>query len=501
MNIRLILKRSALLLLPMFALLVGCNEQDPDTISVTDGYVLSEAGEEISVLNVASEAGWYTVYPSTDTWSVVSSEDWCVPNRDNCLSYESNKSLDLYIYGTDHANYGLASGEDSRIAFVTFTHGKAEYTFIVSQGKSSDYITLYPGEATVGYESSTFNVCVAASASWEAYSAVSWADVTFDVDKNLMTVTTEENPSEEPRSTEIVVMFETVSGSSVNTLSEKFVLTQEGRNPSYVTAGVSEYTFAAEPTADLSTTLSTNIYNASFTVSSNQTWCSYTLTDDELEISVEYNELVASRDAKISITAVSEDGTTTATSEIIIYQVGVDSPSISLGTASYTFDSKEYVDQTASYSAVGAMSVSATVDWITDIDATTSGVTYTVAENTTDKDRTATITITATKGGESVSEVITITQTAEILTLTVSTNDIYVDYTGEAITITAASNGSVEFVDTNSTWCIGADGVYTVEKNDTGYERTCTITVVATLDDQTLIETVTVTQGCISYDL
>ncbi|MFI3315550.1 MAG: BACON domain-containing carbohydrate-binding protein, partial [Rikenellaceae bacterium] len=357
MNIRLILKRSAqLLLVPMFAFLVGCSEQDPDAITV-GSVSATEGGDAISVLSVSADGGKYTVYPSTDTWSVVSSAAWCVAQRDKCETYDSDKSLELYIYSASDATYGMEDGDLSRFAIVTFTYGAASYEFLVAQGKSDDYIVFYPDAATVGYEASTFTVSLLSSvdsSNLSINSSASWATVTFD--NGNVKVEVAENTSEESREA-VITVYIVVDGSDYsNPVSNTFTLTQEGRNPAYVTASISEYTFAAATDLSYDATLSSNISGVTYSATSNQTWCTPTISGETLTLTADANTLTSSRDAAtVTITATSEDGTVVETTTITVYQVGVDMPSISIGTTSYTYGAAALDSETISFSAVGTV--------------------------------------------------------------------------------------------------------------------------------------------------
>ncbi len=502
MNIRLILKRSAqLLLVPMFAFVVGCSEQDPDAITV--GSVSDSDGDNVSVLSVSADGGKYTVYPSTDSWSVVSSEAWCVPQRDFCKDSSSDKSLELYIYSASHDTYGMEDGVLSRYATVTFTYGAASYSFLVAQGKSDDYIVFYPDAATVGYEASTFTVALLSSAdsnSLTINSSASWAEATFDADNNVE-IEVDENPSEESR--EAVITVYIVSGSDYsNPVSKTFTLTQEGRNPAYVAASISEYTFAAAADLSYDATLSSNISGVTYKATSNQTWCTPIINGETLTLTAEANELTSSRDAAtVTITATSTDETVVETTTITVYQVGVDMPSISIGTTSYTYGAAAATAESISFSAVGTVTAGVDADWVTDLAADASGATFSLEANGTSAARTATITVTATQGGESVSQTITITQEYDVLVLDVTPSVIEVYAAGEAIVFTAASNGTIEWIDSTATWISGTEGQYTVAANDTGVTRTTTIIVTATLGtEQQITKELTVIQYATTYE-
>ncbi|MFR9594008.1 MAG: BACON domain-containing carbohydrate-binding protein, partial [Rikenellaceae bacterium] len=449
MNIRLILKRSAqLLLVPMFAFLVGCSEQDPDAITV-GSVSATEGGDAISVLLVSADGGKYTVYPSTDTWSVVSSAAWCVAQRDKCETYDSDKSLELYIYSASDATYGMEDGDVSRVATVTFTYGAASYMFLVAQGKSDDYIVFYPDAATVGYDASTVTVPLLSSVESKNLtinSSASWAQASLNSDDNVE-IDYDENPSEESREAVITVNIVSTSDYS-NPVSNTFTLTQEGRNPAYVTASISEYTFAAATDLSYDATLSSNISGVTYSATSNQTWCTPTISGETLTLTADANTLTSSRDAAtVTITAKSSDGTVVETTTITVYQVGVDMPSISIGTTSYTYGAAALDSETISFSAVGTVTYGVGADWLTVSDAANDGVKFSLAANGSSAARTTTITITATQGGESVSETITITQEYEVLVLDVTPSVVEVYADGEAIVFTAATNGTVEWIE------------------------------------------------------
>ncbi len=509
MNIRLIFKRSAQLLLPMLMLLVSCNEQDPDSIvaySVTD----AETGEAIDVLTVDSEGGFYTVAPSTDSWSVVSDSEWCLPQKDQCLFYETNKNLTLYIYGVDSSEYGMSDDDgDYRVAFVTFTYGSADYKFMVVQNRSDNYITLIPGSKEVAYTASSFYIGVDASAEWEAYAPASWVTVEkVDGSSTTLKVSVAENPSEEERTATITVLFSSTEGNAVDSTSKTFELTQAGRSTSYVAADITEHTFVAESAVAKVVTVESNLYNPSYTVTSNSPeWCTVTTIDENLEFTISAttdNPSVASRDAVLTITATSEDGTITVDTTVNVYQAGLAEPTIYMGVTSYTYGSAATATlESISYIAVGDITAGTSESWITDVDADNAGVEFKLTENTTGEDRVGTITITASQGGKSVDQVITITQTGDALYLTVSSNYIPVEYNSDVINVVAESNGTtVTYTVSDTSWCVATTNVgeYTIYENTTGYERECTITVVAKMSGQEdKVETVTVYQAATSF--
>ncbi len=516
MNIRLILKRSAqLLIVPMLALMVvGCNEKDPDTITVT-GTVADSTGEVISVLPVSSEGGKYFVYPSTETWTVTSSKDWCVPQRGDCQTYDSDKSLELYIYGADK---GEDAGSASRYSVVTFTSGAAEYSILVSQSSSSDYITLIPDSKAVGYEASTVAFAVISNSTYQVASSQTWAQVDFVTTPMIVTATIDENPTEEERT----AVFTIYSGGTTAT----FTLTQEGRDPSFVAADIEEYTFSATAVTDATDTktvkLTHNLTDPTFAVNSTQAWCEAVISTDlegnqlpELVITTTGdNDLTTSRDeSTVTITATA--GNIVVTDQITIKQSGVDGPSIVIGSTSYTYGAAANASASLSYVAVGTVSAGTDASWITMGTVNDDELSFGIAANETGEERTGTITISATKGGETAVVVVTIIQTCDPLTLEVSTNSIYVgaNTAPETISVTATSNGDLSWTynSDSSSWCAVAQSptatasdaetaTFTVEANDTGYERTCNITVVATMGSEVLVEVITVTQGCDVYE-
>lgn len=496
------IKRSVLLL-SAFALFVGCNEPDPDSISVVD--VTTEA--EITTIHAGSKSGEYFYKVFANEWSVVSSdEDWCIPQKN--VGYKNGEVSSIYVKA-------YTGDEDSRIATLTFSSGVATQTILVQQVKSDELISLYPSSSTIDYKAQSLSFMVDSNFEWEVTSSVSW--VKYSVTDNTVQLNVEENESStQSREATITVIAYNEEGGSVSTTTATYKLTQQSRSDLYLTPSTSDYTFT--PLADvLSVALYTNIYDPAYTVmassQSDEEWCSATYTDkDGLVITAKANYGAESRKASVSVIARSDKGAgnDTVTAVINLTQEGSSGPVINLGMSSAVYEQAAATHSIKYYTNSSNVVVAANCDWITSIVATRSGVSFAVSENMGAATREAVLTVTSTLGGQSVQKKITVYQNGVgALDLQISPDYIMVDEAGEDnIELSLATNSSATDLDFD--WVFPPalreyakvvvnsgdpkKAMLSVYENDSMYEREFYIVVKLSAGDQTVVKSIRVYQ-------
>ncbi len=323
MKIISIIKRSALLIAAL-AVFVGCNEPDPDSISVVD--ITTDA--KITTIYAGSQSGEYYYKVLASEWSVVSSdEEWCIPQKDAGTEYGEVSSIYVRAF---------SGSEDSRTATLLFRSGVATQTILVSQVKSDELINLYPSSSTINYKAQSLSFMVDSNFEWEASSSVSWVKCTTNND-NTVSLSVEENESStQSREAVITVIAYNDENGSVSTTTATYTLTQEPRSDLYLTPSISNYTFTYQAGLK-SVELFTNIYDPAYTVSvasqSDDEWCSVTYSDEDgLVITATANSDEDSRSAIVSVIARSDNGTgnDTVSTTINVSQEGVSGPVVTL---------------------------------------------------------------------------------------------------------------------------------------------------------------------------
>ncbi len=491
------MKRAALFVLPAFMVLVGCSEQEPDSISVVD-----ENGDAVEIVYAASTADFYSVNIIADSWTVKSSADWCIPQKD--LGYQSEK-LDIYVDD-------FADNSSSRQAFVTFVSGMASQTIMFVQESSDNFVNLFPSEASVDYKSQSLDVVVAANFdNWTVKSTSAWAKVTADVDNNTFGIDIEENESEEERAATIYVTFDNTDAEVSGTASAEFVLTQAGRSTSTLDLSVSNYTFdAPEDTTGVAVEATTTLFNPTFAVSSSTDWCKVSATDAAaFSITADANVLAASRSAVVTVVATSEDGKETLMETIKLTQNGVETPYVKFDTSIFDYSAAAYPGEAISFSANEGTLSAVTSDpaMITAVAAANGSLTFDVAENTAETSRTATITVTlTTAGGETASATITINQDGyEKLDLALSVYEATISAAVETLKFKAtsatgtAANVVWECAAATSVTTPGAETSVTFPANgSTTASVTYVVSATLTENGQTVVKHITVTQKAAS---
>lgn len=503
MKIISIIKRSILLLLPAVALLTGCNEPDPDSISVVDPVT----EEPITVIFADAQSGEYSYKVLAGDWTVSSSdESWCVPQKDAGYSYGETSS----IYVRDYEGT-----EDSRTASLTFRSGMASYVVMVSQFKNDEILSLYPSSSTINYKAQSLTFVVNTTLGWDVTTSASWVAATANTDGTVTLAVEENESSTESREATITVIIDNPDGDAISTTTATYTLTQEPRNDLYLTPTTSSYTFTADA-GEVAIDLFTNIYEPAYTITAVSTtdddWCTATYSDEEgLVVNATENISAESRTATINIIARSDNGTgnDTITASIQITQEGVGEIAIYIGQTSYVYE--QAAGSYSIYYTANTTISYATTDsqWITIDPSSSNSTSFTLTENTGNSSRQGTITLTAYLGGEIVQNKITIYQNGVgDLDLQVSPDSLSFDEIGGTATIYATTNSSA--TEMAYSWSVPGSWITTsssltgssidikVAENAELFEREDVVVVMLTVGDQSVAKLITVSQKCLS---
>ncbi|MFI3306380.1 MAG: BACON domain-containing carbohydrate-binding protein [Rikenellaceae bacterium] len=489
----LILKRTAQYVLPAVMLLVGCSEQEPDSISVVD-----ESGEAITIMYATPTAGFYNVNVVANDWTVASSAEWCIPQKD--FGY-SSESLEFYVADFE-------DNSSARTAFLTFVSGMASQTIMVVQESSDNFVNLFPSEAAIDYKSQDVKVTVASNfENWKVTSTSSWAKATANVDGGYFTIAAEENEAEEERSATIYVTFDSTGADVSGTTSAEFVLTQSGRSSATLDLNLYSYTFPVT-TESVDVEATTTLYKPTYAVSSSDdSWC--TVSDDAaatFTITAVENKASASRTAVVTVIATSEDGTSELMKTIEVTQDGVDTPYVTFTALDYYYTCAAVTDEEISFTYnAGTLSVSSTGCVVSpDVTTTPGTLKFSLAANASTTATQGTITVTlTTAGGETASETITIYQEGyEKLDLSLSISEATIAADGsESVTVSATSSTGTsstvawECTTAKSFTTPAASTTFTFDANtSTTADIVHTITATLSENGQEIVKTVTVTQ-------
>ncbi len=499
MNIRFILRHLTLLLLPVLALMVSCNEPDPDSISVVDNVT----GEPVAMIEATPQSNIYTVKVlSTGNWTVTSSDDsWCYPNN-NGTGGVGSTVLEIVV--------DEISGV-SRTANLIFKSGMAEYIMVVNQTSFDEWIEVLPVAATVDYRAQKFAFVVNSNAKWTVdANPAAWVSATKIGD--IVELDILENQTDDvDRTVSIEVQAEDSEASAT------FELTQTARLEATIDVNPSEYTFEMGAD-DVEISITTTLHNPSFKVSSTEDWCipsavaNVSANTYVMTISVDANTEPADRFSIVNIVAVSEDGTSSLDKEVGITQRGVGAPELMLGLSEVVLDQPAKAGNSVSFVAKGTLTAASDAGWITNIVATVDGVTFDVTENQGEALRSAEIVVVASVGEQFVKKAITVYQNGiGALDLALSASEIEFAATANSFTVFATTNSmasdlEIMWMTPSASWCTFdgtptalADGKssanFDIVANSGLYARDCAIVVKLTAGEKSVVKSVVIRQA------
>ncbi len=491
MNMIQILKRTTVALTSMLmaAAVVGCSEDAPDYASVKDS-----SGSKVKSIEVgaAAETHFLSVGAS-GSWKAVSDDVFCYFPKSGNTSISGNIGDKLEVLVTENTT-GAA-----RIANLTITSGDASYNIKVNQAAYDGYITLNADYGEVAYDATSASFAYTTNyASVSISKSADWVTSTAETLTGTVALTFEENETYETRVAEITLASSDVTAT--------YVLVQGGRDAGTLSLSDVAYTFNASK-YDATTnpqskevTISSNIAGATYKVVSNEDWCSVDYAGgDTFTVTVaEDNATASSRTATITVSALGSSAETVAMSTTMtIVQECDGAPTLTVNSNAVSA-SQTGGDYTVTCYADGVVTDAANVDWITDVAVVNNIITIKVAENTSSDSREGVVTIACVSGGKVTMQYITVTQAGlGELELILSAASVEAAAAGEQVTIVGYSNtagATISYLAPSASWCSGADGVYTLTANTSLISRECTVVVMVTAGEETLVKFVTITQ-------
>lgn len=324
---------------------------------------------------------------------------------------------------------------------------------------------------------------ITSNTSWSIKSDQDWCMVSSSSGSNnaTLTVNVSENTSTSSRTATITI-------SSTDVSSVKVSITQAGANPD-LQLNKNDLSFTADAGSDSFTITS----NTSWSVTSDQDWCTVSTSSGSkngtITVNVSENKSTSSRSATITVKAGEQS------QNIAVTQGGANA-TLHLNTTGIVFES---ASQSASFTITSNTSWSITSDktWCTLSSPSGSNnatVTVYVSENTSTSSRSATITV---KAGEQ-SQTITVTQAGANATLQLNMTSIVFESASQSASFTITSNTSWSIMSDQS-WCkLGsfsgsnnATVIVNVTENTSTSPRSATITVTA----GEILQTIAVTQA------
>jgi hypothetical protein len=241
--------------------------------------------------------------------------------------------------------------------------------------------------------------------------------------------------------------------------------------------------------------------NVSWTIASDQDWCTVSKAsgtgDDSFIITVTKNPTISTRTATITVAT-----TDKTISKTLTVTQSVGDPTLSVSPESYSAAYTASTSDAIAITSNSPWSITSSQSWCTVSKSSGSGngtFTISVTQNTVMESRSAVITITTSDG--TLTHTVNVTQAASPATLTIS-SDSY------APTYEAATSGAYSIA-SNTSWTIASDQTWctvskssgtnddtftiSVEVNPNADIRTATITIKTA--DNTVTRTITVTQG------
>jgi hypothetical protein len=432
-------------------------------------YIFYENANHTGTISITKSEGMSTevfTVKSNKKWAVSSDQAWCTVSP---LSGSND--------GTVTYSVAPNSSIDSRNATVTVTSGTLKRMLAIKQNSVPTSLTLSPAAFTMGLESGSNKFTITSNANWTVSSDQSWCtfspasgsknrDITFNVTKNEGTAS---------RTAKITVKN---IKDGITTDTKTVQITQEN---SVSKLSVSKNYFQMFYYNNSNNFTITS--NTSWTISSDQPWC--TLSEDSgsgnksVTFNVTKNEGTTSRTATITASYGNNQQV-----KITVTQVAI---TLSASKANISLAGIQSGDFFTVTSDVSTWTVSSNQAWCSVTkDYYYDRVNVSATENLTGAERTATITVSISEN-----QFVTVTVTQAKPTLSISKMELNVSKTPSSpATITVTSNVSSWTVNSNSSWCdVSKNGnsvVVTVSPNTTGNVREAIITVSLPNDIKTI---------------
>ena len=401
---------------------------------------------------------------SNTSWTVSSNQSWCTVSP---TSGSNDKTITV--------NVTANTGSTERTATITVLAGSISHVITVSQeGEPNLEVDKTNINFTLEAGSNSFKI--SSNVSWKVSSNQNWCTVspTSGSNDKTITVNVTANTGTSSRSATI-----TVSGGGI---TRNITIAQTAQDP-YLTVNKANIGFTKNAGSDHFSISS----NVSWTVTSNQSWCTVSPTsgsnDKTITVNVTANTGTANRTATITV---SGGG---ITRYISIAQAPSDpDPYLTVNKSNISFG-KDAGNNTFTISSNVSWTVSSNQTWCT-VNPTSGSndktITVKVTANTGNSSRSATITVS----GGGITRYITIEQIAQEPYLTVNKADIGFTKNAGSNHFSISSNVSWT-VSSNQTWC-------TVSPTSGSNDKTITVKVTANTETANRTATITVSGGGIT---
>lgn len=467
-------KQFPFLLTALLVLFAGCSGGDNEEITPP---ITETPKVEISSSNpvLVQQGGDATVTFTTNVaWTASVSEGsrsvaWC------SVSPTSGQAgtVNLTVTTTPNDTY------DERNATVTITAGTAKKTFSVTQ-KQKDALTVTSNKVELSNEGGNFSIEAQAnvSVSYEIEEAAkSWISTS---ESRGLTTTTLNFTAQANESTERRQGTITLKGG--DGLTETVTVYQAGEEPSLVLTTEKEMTVGSEG-GTLKIELQSNVEVKMEALEAD--WLressSRTMSSHTYYIEVDANETYDERNASVTFTAGELKQTVTITQKQKDALL-VTSNKVELTNEGGNFSIEAQANVSVSYEIEEAAK-----DWISAVQSrslTTTTLNFTAQANESTERRRGTITL---KGGDGLTESVTVFQAGEEPSLVVSSDDLVVKSEGETVKIEVRSNveytmqlPDVDWISEDASRAVSAYTHYlTVAPNDTYDSRTAFVRFVS----------------------
>ncbi len=233
-------------------------------------------------------------------WTITSDQSWCTPS----IAAGSNNQTVSFVVSEN-------TSTQERRAMISVKAGTLLQQITVTQTGTSQTLAVSKNSFLFGSEIGQGEFTISSNTNWNISSDRSWCSVATTSGSNNKTVSflITENTSTQRRSA--IITVET-SSSSI-----QIVVTQEGKTEVLPNLSVSPGSIsvtASEQTSSFDITS-----NSNWTIASNQTWCTPSVTsgngDKTITCSIDENTLSQSRTATMTITAGNQSRTVTIEQE------------------------------------------------------------------------------------------------------------------------------------------------------------------------------------------
>ncbi|MFI3249148.1 MAG: BACON domain-containing carbohydrate-binding protein [Rikenellaceae bacterium] len=269
---------------------------------------------------------------SNGEWTISSDQDWCTTSLSN--GYGS-ATIDIIL------TYNGTSEERTATLSLVCDGKTSELTLIQSSQLCTLAVT--PLSLSAGVASESFDIAVTSNTTWTAASENSWISLDGVTTKSsqlsyfgngILQITVGENDTNKDRVGTISIYASSNDGSE--TLNSTVVISQSANSVATITLSTTSLNFDKEASTE-STAKSVYFYGTAttLTATTDDSWCTATVSDDKITVSVDANATSASRYTIVTVTALVNGEE--ASKQVVISQEGTITPEIFLYNAAYNF--------------------------------------------------------------------------------------------------------------------------------------------------------------------